>query len=45
MSKKVDFTNEERAVIMRYLKARADKAKAEKRKKTLKRRPKSCFPS
>lgn len=43
MSKKVDFTNEERAIIMAYLKAKADKAKAEKAEKEAKAMAKELF--
>ena len=43
MSKKVDFTHEERAVIMRYLQAKADKAKAEKAEKDAKAAAKELF--
>lgn len=43
MSKKVDFTHEERAVIMRYLQAKADKAKAEKVEKDAKAAAKELF--
>lgn len=43
MSKKIDFTHEERAIIMRYLQAKADKAKAEKAEKDAKAAAKELF--
>ena len=43
MSKKVDFTHEERAIIMRYLQAKANKAKAEKEEKDAKASAKELF--
>ena len=43
MSKKVDFTNGERVIIMAYLKAKDDKAKAEKAEKDAKAAAKELF--
>lgn len=43
MSKKIDFTNGERAVIMAYLKAKEDKVAAEKAEKEAKAAAKDLF--
>ena len=43
MSKKVDFTNGERVIIMAYLKAKDDKAKAEKAEQDAKAAAKELF--
>lgn len=43
MGKKIDFTHGERAVIMRYLQAKEDKAKAEKEEKDAKAAAKEVF--
>lgn len=43
MSKKIDFTHGERAVIMRYLQAKEDKAKAEREEKDAKAAAKEVF--